>query len=66
MVYYSDEDFEQLAKLLREALGLDDQIKLDVIEFLRRLKRKGYIADYVRVPDSAMLDAGCRRERGWN
>lgn len=60
MVYYSDEDFEQLAKLLREALGLDDQIKLDVIEFLRRLKRKGYIADYVRVPDSAMLDAEAR------
>lgn len=57
MSYHSDEDFERLAMILREALDLDDQITLDVVEFLRRLKRKGYIADYVRVPDSAMLDA---------
>jgi hypothetical protein len=57
MSYESDEDFEQLATTLRVALGVDDQVKLDVIEFLRRMKRQGYIADYVRVPDVAMLDA---------
>ncbi len=57
MAYYSDEDFEQLAKTLRVALNLDDQVKLDVIEFLRRLKRSNYIADYVRVPDAKMPDA---------
>jgi hypothetical protein len=57
MSYYSDEDFERLAKILREALGLDDQTKLDVVEFLRRLKREGYIRDYVRVPDATCLDA---------
>ena len=58
MPYYSDEDFDQLAKILRVSLGLDDQTKPDAIEFLRRLKRNGYIADYVRVPDSHMPDAG--------
>jgi Zn-dependent peptidase ImmA (M78 family) len=57
MPFYSDDDFEQLARTLREALGVDDQVKLDVIDFLRRMKRYGYIADYVRVPDAAMPDA---------
>jgi|ERR1039458_288667 Zn-dependent peptidase ImmA (M78 family) len=57
MTYESDEDFEQLATTLRVAIGVDDQVNLDVIEFLRRMKRQGYISDYVRVPDVAMLDA---------
>lgn len=57
MPYYSDEDFERLATTLRVALCLDDQVKLDVMEFLRRLKRQGYIADYVRVPDETIPDA---------
>jgi hypothetical protein len=54
---YSDENFEDIAKIVREDLDLDDQIQLDAIELLKRLKRQGYIADYVRVPDEAMLDA---------
>jgi Zn-dependent peptidase ImmA (M78 family) len=54
---YSDEDFEELAKVVRADLDIDDQVQLDAIELLKRLKRQGYIADYVRVPDEAMLDA---------
>jgi Zn-dependent peptidase ImmA (M78 family) len=62
MSFYSDDDFEDLAKILREELALDDQVKLDVIEFLRRLKRHGYIKDYIRVPDTLMPD----REANYN
>ncbi len=54
---YSDENFEELAKIVRVDLDLDDQVQLDAIEILKRLKRQGYIADYVRVPDEAMSDA---------
>jgi Zn-dependent peptidase ImmA (M78 family) len=57
MPYYFDEDFEKLAQTIRIALGLDDQVRIDVIEFLRRLKHNGYIADYVRVPDTKMPHA---------
>jgi hypothetical protein len=54
---YSDEDLEELAKIVRVDLDIDDQVQLDAIELLKRLKRQGYIADYVRVPNEAMLDA---------
>lgn len=54
---YSDENFEELAKIVRGDLDLDDQIQLDAIELLKRLKRQGYIADYVRVPDEVIFDA---------
>jgi Zn-dependent peptidase ImmA (M78 family) len=61
---YSDEDFEELAKIVRTDVNLDDQIQLDAVEFLRRLKRQGYIADYVRVPDLSMLDAEAKFIQG--
>jgi Zn-dependent peptidase ImmA (M78 family) len=54
MPHYTDENLEEIARIIRVDVELDDEIKLDVIEFLRRLKRHGYIADYVRVPDQLM------------
>ena len=57
MPFYSEEDFEQIATTVRVAVELDHQVKLDVIEFIRRLKHRGYIADYIRVPDIALPDA---------
>jgi Zn-dependent peptidase ImmA (M78 family) len=57
MTDYTDENFEEIAKIIRTDLGLDDEIYLDAIDFLRGLKRHGYIVDYVRVPDHMMTDA---------
>ena len=57
MASYSDEGFEQLAQAIRIELGIDDQIKVDPIYFLRRLKHAGYIRDYVRLPDSGLPGA---------
>lgn len=54
MPSYSDEGFEELAKTARVTLEIDKEVKLDPIDFLRRLKRKGYIKDYIRIPDSAL------------
>jgi hypothetical protein len=42
MSSYSDEDYDQIAKTLREALGLDRDIWLDVLDALRRMKHCGY------------------------
>jgi Zn-dependent peptidase ImmA (M78 family) len=57
MPSHSDEGFEQLAKTVRLALCIDDQVKLDALDFLRRLKHAGYIKDYVRLPDASLPDA---------
>lgn len=57
MASYSNEAFEEIGRTVRVALEIDDQIKPDPIDFLRRLKRAGYIRDFVRLPDAAMLDA---------
>lgn len=54
---YSDEELEEIARIVRVDLELDDQIKLDVVEFLRRLKRHRYISDYVCIPDHLLQDA---------
>lgn len=54
---YSDEGYDQLAKILREALDLDDQIKVDVVEMLRRMKHRGYLRDYISIPDNDLPDA---------
>lgn len=56
MASYSDEGFEQLAKTARNELGIDDLVKVDAIDFLRRLKHAGYIRDYVRLPDACLPD----------
>ena len=57
MASYSDEGLEQLARTVREELDIDDIMKVDSIEFLRLLKHKGCIKDYVRLPDSDLPDA---------
>jgi len=57
MASYSDEGFEQLAKTARTELGIDDLVKIDAIDFLRRLKHTGYIRDYVCLPDACLPDA---------
>jgi Zn-dependent peptidase ImmA (M78 family) len=57
---YSDEQYDQLAKTLREALGLDDQIKVDVVEMLRRMKHRGYLRDYISIPDADLPDAAAK------
>ena len=57
MASYSDEGFEKLAGTVRIELGIDDQTRVDAIDFLRRLKQRGYISDYIRLPDSGLQDA---------
>ena len=38
-------------------MGIDDLIKVDAIDFLRRLKYAGYIKDYIILPDACLPDA---------
>jgi hypothetical protein len=57
MSNYSNEDFDQVARILREELGIDAEIWLDVLDALRRMKFHGYIRDYVCLPDVEMPDA---------
>jgi Zn-dependent peptidase ImmA (M78 family) len=52
MSRYSDEEWENIAVAWRKAAGQNDSIRLDAPEFIRWLKRAGYIKDYVCVPDS--------------
>ena len=57
MTYLSDEDFERLTRKLRITLGIDDQLRPDMIDVITSLKRLGYIADWVHVPDQCMAGA---------
>jgi len=57
MSSYSDEDYDHLARVLREALDLDREAWLDVLEMLRRMKHDGYLRDYICIPDHEMPDA---------
>jgi len=57
MSYLEDEDFERAAQILRVKFGIDDQLGLDVIEVLRKLRHYGQIVDYVRVSDISLPDA---------
>lgn len=57
MSYLEDEDFERAAQILRVKFGIDDQLRLDVIDVLRKLKHHGQIIDYVRVSDMSLPDA---------
>jgi len=57
---YSDEEYDQLARVLREILGVDSESWLDVLEMLRRMKHNGYIRDYICLPDAEMPDAQAR------
>lgn len=57
MSSYSDEDYDQIARTLREELALDAEIWLDVIEALRRMKYCGYLRDYICIADGQMPNA---------
>lgn len=57
MAAKTDEDYDQLGRTLRESLGIDDQVYLDALEALKRMKHRGYLNDYIIVPDREMLDA---------
>jgi Zn-dependent peptidase ImmA (M78 family) len=57
MSWRDDDDYDNLARVLREALGLDGQVYLDVLEALKRLKHRGYLKDYFIVPDSDLAGA---------
>ncbi len=54
---YSDEDYDQIARVLREELGVDAAIWLDVIDALRCMKYRGYLRDFICLPDSDLPDA---------
>ena len=60
MSYLTDDDFERIARNLRVNLDIDDELRLDVIDVVQKLKHRGDIADYVRVPDHRMLDADAK------
>ena len=57
MSSYSDEGYDQIARVLREELGIDDDIQLDVIDALRRMKYQGYLRDFICLPDGDLPDA---------
>ena len=52
----ADEDFEAAARKLRIRLGIDDQLRPDMITVVVKLKDHGLIANYIRVPDDEMPD----------
>lgn len=51
-----DEDFEVAARNLRIRLGIDDQLRPDMTTVIFKLKDRGIIENYVRVPDDQMPD----------
>jgi len=51
MADHTDEEWDEIAHAWRRVLELDDCVRLHAPDFLRRLKQKGYIKDYVCVPD---------------
>lgn len=51
---YTDEEWEEIARRWRQAAGMADAIRLDAPEFVRWLKRAGYIKDYVCLPDQQL------------
>ena len=51
-----DEDIERVPRQLRIKLGIDDQLRPDMITVIIKLKDQGIIKNYVRVPDHEMPD----------
>jgi hypothetical protein len=54
MADLTDDQWEEIARRWRRAAGMDDALRLDAAEFVRWLKREGYIKDYVCVPDEKL------------
>ncbi len=51
MSSYSDEQWEAIASAWRKAANQNEAVRLNAPEFVRWLKREGYIKDYICVPD---------------
>jgi Zn-dependent peptidase ImmA (M78 family) len=51
-----DDEIERAARRLRTALGIDDQLRPDLPTVIYKLKDRGLIKNYERVPDSEMPD----------
>jgi hypothetical protein len=50
------EEFEAAARNLRIKLGIDDQLRPDMVTVIFKLKNLGLIKDYIRIPDEEMPD----------
>lgn len=48
------EEIEAAARTMRIRLGIDDQLRPDMLTVIFKLKHLGYIKNYVRVPDTQM------------
>src|ERR1700724_27095 len=57
MSNYSNEDYDQIAQILRREIGVDDNTWLNVLDALRRMKYSGYLRDYICLLDSQLPDA---------
>jgi hypothetical protein len=56
MPIYDDAEFEGRARALRKLLGIEFDARPDMITVIFKLKDRGLIKNYVRVPDAEMPD----------
>lgn len=54
MTQIDDEEMERIARQVRSSLGMDDQLRPDMITVIFKLKTRGVIKNYERVPDHEM------------
>lgn len=75
MSNFTDEEWEDIASAWRKAANQNDSVRLNAPEFVRWLKREGYIKDFVCVADhdlpsgvEAKIDGGVifYRQSTWN
>jgi hypothetical protein len=57
MTEYTDEEWEDIGMQWRKAADMNDAARLDAPAFIRWLKRRGYIRDYICVPDADLPNA---------
>ena len=57
MSSYTDEQWEAIASDWRKAASQTESVRLNAPEFVRWLKRDGYIKDYICVPDRDLPNA---------
>jgi hypothetical protein len=64
MSSHTDEQWEAIAFAWRKAANQDERVQLNAPEFVRWLKREGYIKDHVCVPDADLPPAEGKFEGG--
>jgi hypothetical protein len=64
MSSFTDEQWEAIASAWRNAASQNESARLNAPEFVRWLKREGYIKDYVCVPDRDLPGAAGKFEGG--